>query len=130
MGETNSKEVRASLLKKRSLKEIDDIYSMFDQTIEVVKTSKIMSSNLGHDRLGSSITQSAIRATKISNLDSVLDQLLESFTEKKIYQWGSQIPEQFKHHFRDCFEEIWPINKEEFYLILLRMCRFDTADFQ
>jgi hypothetical protein len=45
----------------------------------------------------------------------VLDQLLESFGEKSNYSWGKQISARFKAHFLGCFEDVWPINKEQFY---------------
>jgi hypothetical protein len=44
-----------------------------------------------------------------------MDQLLESFGEKSNYSWGIHIAERFKSHFFGCFEEIWPVNKQEFY---------------
>lgn len=34
----------------------------------------------------------------------------------------------FKRHFKRRFEEMWPINKEEFYKLVLSNCSFETMD--
>ena len=49
---------------------------------------------------------------------------------KTDYNWGKDIYKKFIKHFKDNFEEVWSINKEEFYKNLMGKCRFQTIDLQ
>lgn len=111
MGTKSSAEVKSEAARQKMKGEIEDIYCMFDETIEAVRTSKLKESGLDQQHPTSSSRSQPVKSSRICNLDSVLDQLLESFREKECYIWGKDICKMFKKHFRLRFEEMWPINK-------------------
>lgn len=122
MGPKTSTELKSEAIRERVKIEIEDIYCMFDETIEAVRTSKLLLSQAGEEQVHSCFS------SQINNLDSVLNQLLEGFKAKEAYSWGKDIFKMFKKHFRSRFEEMWPINKEEFYKLVLSNCHFETID--
>jgi hypothetical protein len=65
MGPKTSTELRNEAVREKIKIEIEDIYCMFDETIEAVRTSKFMESEYSQQNPGASqITKSS----KISNL--------------------------------------------------------------
>jgi hypothetical protein len=104
---------------------VEDIYFMFDETIEIVRNSRVFSSyDQNNERVGSSPRENGVKTSKISNLDSVLVQLLEPFKVQEKHMWGKDVCTMFKKHFKRRFEEMWPISKEEFYKLVLSNCKF------
>ncbi len=53
------------------------MYKMFDETIDVVKKSRLLLSD--YDRTKGIVSYSKLNQSKINNLDDVLEQLLSSF---------------------------------------------------
>lgn len=60
--------------------------------------------------------------SRIKDVNSLLEQLLEPFADNCKYAWGEQIRTKFTQHFANKFEEIWAINREQFYELLLTNC--------
>lgn len=111
MGQKSVAQLKNEAIRQKIKIEIEDIYCMFDETIEAVRTSKLRSSEFGQQNSEEPMPEQPVKSSKIRNLDSVLDQLLESFKLKESYSWGKDIYKYFKKHFRNRFEEMWPINK-------------------
>lgn len=105
---------RASSPQKTSsnLKAIEDIYLMFEQSNKVIIASIKQSSP-------------SLTASRIKNIDSVVDELLSPFSENTKYQWASDITVKFKQHFSKSFQVVWSANREQFYELLLLNCNIN-----
>lgn len=62
MGAKTSSELKNEAVRERQKIEIEDIYCMFDETIEAVRTSKLLLSQLGEEE------HPPASAVRISNL--------------------------------------------------------------
>jgi hypothetical protein len=76
---------------------------MFDETIDVVKKSRLLLSDYDRSKGVVSFSKMNLKSSKINNLEDVIDQLMSSFKDLHKYTWSIEIYKQFKKHFTDCF---------------------------